>query len=243
MEKGFKQQKGLTTPLHTGRGWGWVLLLLILPFTSYAQDQPEYRMEVGGGLGLAAYQGDFNGSLLRGMQPMAALTAKYRMNPRMAFAANLGLGKLKGSSDNVDTWYPALRENPITFSSTLTYLDLRFEYNFWAFGTGEEYHGARPLTPFFAIGTGLVVAKPDKTVAGLQMPIGLGIKYKVRPRLNLTAEWMMHFSSCDRLDGIKDPYGIESSGLFKNTDCFSTIQVTLTYDIWAKCKTCNNDRD
>ena len=33
-------------------------------------------MEVGGGLGLIAYEGDFNGSLLSGMQPMAAVVAK-----------------------------------------------------------------------------------------------------------------------------------------------------------------------
>jgi site-specific recombinase XerD len=44
-------------------------------------------------------------------------------------------------------------------------------------------------------------------------------------------------------DGVKDPYGVKSSGLFKNTDCYSVVQVALTYDIWAKCKTCNNDRD
>ena len=53
---------------------------------------------------------------------------------------------------------------------------------------------------------------------------------------------MMHFSGSDKLDGIKDPYDIKSSGLFKNTDCYTTLQVALTYDIWAKCKTCNNDR-
>ena len=55
--------------------------------------------------------------------------------------------------------------------------------------------------------------------------------------------WMMHFTGSDSLDDVSDPYGIKSSGLFKNTDCYSTLQLTLTYDIWAKCKTCNNDRD
>ena len=45
------------------------------------------------------------------------------------------------------------------------------------------------------------------------------------------------------LDGVKDPYGIKSSGLFKNTDCYSQLRVSLTYDLWAKCKTCHNDRD
>jgi hypothetical protein len=53
----------------------------------------------------------------------------------------------------------------------------------------------------------------------------------------------MHFSLSDKLDGVKDPYGIKSSGAFKNTDCYSTLQVSVTYDLWAKCKTCHNDKD
>ena len=75
------------------------------------------------------------------------------------------------------------------------------------------------------------------------MPMGLGLKYKIGNRLNLTAEWMVHFTGSDQLDGVEDPYGIKRSGLFKNTDCYSAFQMTLTYDLWAKCKTCNNDRD
>ena len=77
----------------------------------------------------------------------------------------------------------------------------------------------------------------------MQLPIGAGVKYKLGNRLNLIAEWTMHFTGCDKLDGIKDPYGIKSSGIFKNTDCYSGLRVSLTYDLWAKCKTCNNDRD
>ena len=211
--------------------------------TSHAQEEPEYRMEIGAGAGLAIYYGDFNGKLFRSLQPMGALHAKYKMNPRMAWAANLGATKLKGSSQNVTSGYPDLIENPIEFSSTLVYLDLRYEYNFWAFGTGREYHGARPLSPFITLGAGLAYAKADKSVVALQLPIGLGIKYKLKDRLNLSLEWLVHFSGSDKLDGTVDPYGIKSAGLFKNTDGYGTLQVTLTYDFWEKCKTCNNDRD
>ena len=77
-----------------------------------AQDEPEYRMEIGGGLALTAYEGDFNGNLLRQLQPMAGAVAKYKMNPRMAWAASLRYGQLKGSSANVETWYPQLAANP-----------------------------------------------------------------------------------------------------------------------------------
>lgn len=208
-----------------------------------AQDEPEYRMEIGGGLALTAYEGDFNGNLLRQLQPMTGAVAKYKMNPRMAWAASLRYGQLKGSSANMETWYPQLAANPIEFTSKVVDFDIRYEYNFWPFGTGREYHGAQPFTPFIALGAGIVWAKPGKQVVALQTPIGFGVKYKVANRVNLSAEWMMHFSGSDKIDGVKDPYGIKSTGLFKNTDCYSSLQVTITYEFMEKCKTCHNDRD
>jgi hypothetical protein len=233
-------------------------LLMILHaslFTPHtlAQDEPEYRMEVGGGLGLQGYLGDFNSSLMKDMQPAVSLVARYKSNPRWGWAVNLTTGKIKGGSDGTDTWYPDMqsakpdedRMPPYQFSNQLMDLGMRYEYNFWPFGTGREYLGAKPLTPFFALGAGLTFAKPnngDATV-GFQFPIGAGVKYKLTDRLNLAAEWMMHFTGTDGLDGLKDPYGIESSGLFKNTDSYSVLRLTLTYDIWEKCKTCMNDRD
>ena len=213
--------------------------------TCFAQDEPEYRMEAGGSIGMMNYLGDFNGSLLSNMQPTVGAVAKYKLNPRMAWALNIAYGKLKGESAKEKTWYPELAENPITFSTTAIDVTVCFEYNFWPFGTGREYLGARKLTPFIAIGTGFTIAKPDigDQTGALQLPVGAGVKYKLKDRLNLAVEWLMHFTTSDKLDGVKDPYGIKSSGMFKNTDCFSLLKLTLTYDIWERCKTCHNDRD
>ena len=210
-----------------------------------AQDDPEYRMEIGGGAGLMTYLGDFNGSLLSNMQPAAGAVAKYKLNPRMAWSASLGYGKLKGASENDKSWFPGKEENPIEFNATVIDFNVRFEYNFWPFGTGREYLGAKPLTPFIALGAGLAFAKPDigRQTAALQLPIGVGVKYKLKNRLNLSVDWMMHFTGSDKLDGTEDPYGIKSTGMFKNTDCFSKFTVSLTYDFWERCKTCHNDRD
>ena len=90
---------------------------------------------------------------------------------------------------------------------------------------------------------GVTVAKPDKTELGINMPVGAGVKYKLAPRLNLADEWTIHFTGNDRLDGVKDHYRITSSGLFKNTDCYTHLRLSLTYDIWAKCKVCHNDKE
>ena len=80
-----------------------------------------------------------------------------------------------------------------------------------------------------------------KSVLTANLPIGLGVKYKVNERMNVGLEWALHFSLSDELDGQKDPYGIKSSGLFKNTDSYSTLQLTFSYSFMAKCKTCHNE--
>ena len=227
----------------------WVLTALLIShfslFTSSvaAQDDPEYRMEVGGGVALTTYLGDFNANLTTGMQGAGALVAKYKMNPRMAFAATMTYGRMKGSSKDTETWYPETAERPYSFSNQLIDLTLRYEYNFWAYGTGREYRGAKRVAPFITLGLG--VANHGKPEGGLAviLPIGAGVKCKIGERLNMTAEWRMHFAMSDKLDGKEDPYGISSSGLFKNTDGYSVLQMSITYDLWAKCKTCHNDRD
>ena len=205
-----------------------------------AQDEPEYKLEIGAGAGVINYVGDYNSNLLKGMQPWLALVAKYRFDPRMAVALNIGTGKIKGSTENVDTWYPSAAYE---FNHRIAETDLLFEYNFWAYGTGNEYRGARRFTPFITAGLGATIYGGASKGATMNLPIGAGVKYKIGKRLNLTAEWAMRLTLSDKLDGRKDPYGIKSSGMFKNTDCYSVLQISLSYDLWEKCKTCNNDRD
>ena len=199
-----------------------------------AQDEPEYKMEIGAGVGLVSYVGDYNSNPLKGMQPWLELVAKYRLDPRVAIAFDLGTGKLKGKSEEITNGYE--------FSHNVTEADVRLEYNFWPYGTGYEYRGARRFTPFITIGAGASFYGGPEKGATMNLPIGAGIKYKIGNRLNLTAEWAMRFTLSDKLDGSKDPLGIKSSGLFKNTDGYSVLQIALTYDLWEKCKTCNNDR-
>ena len=219
------------------------ILLLLAALSAAAQDQPEYRAEIGGGIGMVNYLGDMNGNLLKDVQPMAALTARYRMNPRMCWALNIGYGKLKGSQSDVQTYYPDLQGADYSFSNPLLDVGIKFEYNFWPYGTGREYRGARRFTPYIGLGLGMTYVSADKGVFTANVPIGLGVKYKLGHRTNLGAEWVMHFSLSDKLDGVQDPYGIKSTGIFKNTDCYGTLLVSISYDLWPKCRTCHNDRD
>lgn len=225
-----------------------LLALLIIQCSLYgsrclAQEEPEYRAEIGGGAGLVTYQGDFSGSLTANAQPMGAFVAKYRYNPRMALGLGVAYGHLKGTSQGVRTYYPDVQAQAVEFKNEWVDASVLFEYNFWPYGTGREYRGARRLTPFIGGGLGLTYAKAGTGVFATNLPLGLGIKYKAADRLNVALAWTMHFALSDKLDGVKDPYGIASKGMFKNTDSYSMVQLSLTYDVWAKCKTCHNDRD
>ena len=121
----------------------------------------------------------------------------------------------------------------------------QFEFNFWGYGIGRGYEGYSRITPYMLIGAGLTLApKPVQTDAGFNIPVGVGVKFKVRPRLNIGFEWSMRFTTTDRLDVsnmdgviLHDPYGVKSGG-FKNKDCYSFTMLSVTYDLFPKCVNC-----
>ena len=221
-----------------------ISLACAMPSMCLAQSDYQYRMEIGAGVGVVTYQGDVGGSLTKNMQPMASVVLRRVFNPYMALTFSAAYGKLKGSSADSNTYYPDYAASQYRFNKTLVDAGVTYEYNFWPYGTGQDYRGAKRFTPFIFAGLGATYAGGEGNSAfTANVPIGLGVKYKAGKRLNVALEWAEHFSMSDKLDGVKDPYGIKSSGLFKNTDCYSAIQLTLTYSFMPKCRTCHNEDD
>lgn len=221
-----------------------LMLMVLLPAARMsAQDDPQYRMEIGAGVGMVSYEGDFNGNVLKNMQPMFSALWRYNFDPYKDLRLSATYGKLKGSSKDVDTYYPDYATEEYSFNRNLLDVSLVFEYNFWPYGTGRDYRGAKRLTPYIYGGIGATSASGggSKSVFTANVPIGLGVKYKLNERMNLGLDWGIHFSLSDELDVVKDPYQVKSSGMFKNTDCYSMLQLTLTYSFKAKCRTCNKE--
>ena len=217
------------------------ILLMLATAGAQAQTEPEYRLEIGGGVGAVSYQGDLNSNPLKNQQPIFTLMAKYRFSPRKAVSMNISYGTLKGSATYADTHIPGMTD--YSFRHNVVDVGVRGELNFWPYGMGNEYRGAKRVTPYIFIGLGVTACKANKTETGLNVPLGGGVKYKAAQRVNVALEWAMHITGNDQLDGVEDPYGIKRSGLFKNTDCYSHLRLSVSYDLWAKCKTCHNDRD
>jgi len=214
----------------------------------------EYRMEIGGGLGLAYYLGDVNSVPFYHPSAMGGLLVRRRFNPRMTIKADLAFGHFGGNSEGHFIPTDASSETPeggilttVKFSRNVVDLGAQFEFNFWGYGSGAAYRGNSRITPYATAGVGFTLAPGGAgTKFALNLPVGLGVKYKVKPRLNVGAEWTVRFTTTDALDTPKgytqldDPYAIKSSG-FKNKDAYGFLMFFVTYDISAICKTCHNN--
>lgn len=113
-----------------------------------------------------------------------------------------------------------------------------YELNFWPYGYHRGYQGYSRITPYIQLGFGLSYGTAK--AFSLNLPVGAGLKYKLKERLNVGLDWQTHFTLSDKLDGLQAPTGVKTSG-FKNKDHYSTLMLTLTYSFSPKCPECNRD--
>ncbi|MCF0203163.1 MAG: outer membrane beta-barrel protein [Bacteroidaceae bacterium] len=220
-----------------------IALLLLSLSEVRAQGDVEYRLEVGVSAGGVNYMGDYNSNPLKCWQPSVGAVVRRVINPYMDIRAEFSWGILKGDYIDKNNFYPLTPVEKTGFKNTLYDIKAVYEYNFWPYGTGRDYHRAKRIVPYIFAGLGATIVSTDgKTVFTGNLPIGVGGKFKVADRWNIGLEWGFQFTLSDKLDGIEDPYGIKSSGIFKNCDLYSMLKVSATYSLWPKCSTCNNDR-
>lgn len=202
--------------------------------------QEDYRFDIGGGVGMTGYLGDANTSNLW-QHPSwdAELLFRYIATPRWNFKTNFYIGGLNGNSADMTNVFPS--GNTYKFSTVFYEIGELAEFNFFNYGIGETYRHLKRYTPYIAAGVGVTVwSVSHQSGAALCIPLGVGFRYKPSRRLNLTVEFLMKKTFTDRLDGkdLDDPIGIKSS-FMKNTDWYSTLTFTVSYEFSKRCATCN----
>lgn len=215
-----------------------VLLTLFLPSLSHAQE--DYRFDIGGGIGMTGYLGDANdANLYRNPSWDLEVLFRYIANPRWGFKTNFYTGGLRGNTEQMANVLPA-GEN-FKFSTTFYELGEMAEFNFFNYGMGERYRKLKRFSPYITGGLSVTLwSVGGETTAGFTLPFGIGAKFKINRRLNLGLEFLMKKVFTDRLDGpqLDDPIGIKSS-FIKNTDWYSTLTITLSYEFSKRCATCH----
>lgn len=221
--------------------------LLLAATTAWAQDDVDYNFEIGVTAGTSFYNGDLNHKFYRQTGFAGGATGRWLINPYMAVKGTLAYNGIKGSTDNVNDFFPSdpnsttvtSEKRKYSFSDGVIDLSITYEYNFWPFGMHNGYQGRKRITPYAQIGIGGAYGMAGKAFT-MQVPVGMGVKYKLKPRLNVGLDFLYHFTMSDNLDGIKYPYGISSSG-FKNKDHYCTTMLFITYEFSPKCVQCNKD--
>lgn len=203
-------------------------------------DVESYKFDCGAGIGVSGYLGDANESFLFKHPGVSAnLGMRYLFDSRWALRGKAGITTLSGNTADFDNALPFGQQ--YSFKSTVTDVALCGECNFFSYGVGNSYRQLKRWTPFVSIGAGVSISScsGENTVA-FSVPMGIGVRYKIKPRLNLNAEFSMTKVFGDKIDGehLDDLYMIKSSFL-KNTDWYAGLTVGISYEFGARCQTCN----
>lgn len=202
--------------------------------------EAKYKFDIGGGIGMSGYLGDVNESNLYKHPGISAEASfRYIANSRMAIRGIFKAVSLTGDSKDFGIVFP--EGKTYEFSSWAYDLGARMEFNFFGYGIGETYKRLKRWSPYLSVGAGVTMASSDGSSSfAMNLPMGIGVKYKLRQRLNLGLEFTMTKVLGDKVDGenINDLYQIKSSVL-KNTDWYSTLTFSITYEFGERCETCH----
>lgn len=214
-------------------------ILMLLPICK-AGAQEDYRFSIGAGFGMTGYLGDANSAnLYQNPGWTGEVLFRYIWNPRINLKTNFFIGSLSGDTSQMDNVMPDGQN--FKFSTTFYEIGEMFEFHFFNYGMGETYRRLKRWTPYITAGVSLTAWSAEKKGgAAFTIPLGIGFKFKPALRWNLGLEFLMKKTFSDKLDGaaLSDPLGIKSD-FMKNTDWYSTLTLTITYEFSKRCAVCH----
>ena len=212
-------------------------ILAIVPRRVSAQEE-SYRFDIGGQLGMSGYAGDASSNIFSHPGFAGGVSFRYLPDVRWAVRAVFNAMGLSGDTKGMDDVLPGGAQ--YSFKSTVYDLGGRVEFNFLPYGIGETYKQLKRISPYLAVGVGVSLASCEgQTAVGFNIPMAFGVKYKLRERLNLGLEFSITKVFNDHMDGpLADLHQIQTS-FVRNTDWYSDISISLTYEFGKRCSTCH----
>jgi hypothetical protein len=123
----------------------------------------------------------------------------------------------------------------------------QMEFNFLPYSDKFAYLNTSKISPYMLAGLGVTLGMGDKTSFGVNIPLGVGVKYKLKNRVNLGVEYTVHRLLNDNLDApneqsalLNDPYKVKQ-GLFKNKDWYNTLLFSITWEFGLRDGRCTTE--
>lgn len=216
-------------------------MIAVGSLTGRGQSAP-YKFDFGAGIGMTGYLGDANrSSLLKHPGFEGELTFRYLPNVRWAIRGVLSAMSLSGSTADMDNVLPSNGPEAYDFTSTVYDLGGRVEFNFFNYGIGETYKRLRRWTPYLTLGVGVSLSSSGGTTSvAPNLPMGAGVKFKIKERLNLTAEFTMTKVFGDKVDGpVLNDLNTIKTAFYKDTDWYSRLTIGISYEFGQRCEACH----
>jgi opacity protein-like surface antigen len=215
-------------------------MLVTVSATAVAQ---EYHYEIGGMAGASLYMGDANKKdVFREGHPALGAVVRKNINFRWALKADLLMGTVSGDTRNMANAYPAGQN--AAFRRNIYELNGQVEFNFMPYSDKYAYLQTSRLSPYLFTGLGFTCASGEEPFAGVNFPIGVGVKYKIRNRINLALEYAFRKLFADDFDApsaagfnLNNPYQMGSSSL-KNKDWYALWTFGVTWDFGPNNRKC-----
>ncbi len=221
-----------------------LLSVIVSLFGSVTRAQ-EYKYEIGSAVGTSFYMGDANRTKPFLYPKFAGgLLHRYNMNLHWAVKNNLYAGKVSGDTKYANNQFP--NNNQATFQRTFVDLGSQIEFSFFPYSNSFSYLNARPYTPYLFAGVGLTYGTGEKSFFNVNVPLGVGFKYKVKDRFNIGVEFSMRKLFGDDFDvtekdmdwSLDAPFGVKSSW-YKNRDWYSLTMVFISWEFGRGCDSCD----
>ena len=120
------------------------------------------------------------------------------------------------------------------------------EFNFFPYSDKFAYAGAKRITPYVFLGLGITYGTGNEAFFGPNIPLGVGVKYKIKNRINLGCEISFRKLFGDKFDVtngdnaiLDNPYQISGS-ILKNIDWYSFLLLSVTWDFGPRNRPCNS---
>lgn len=205
----------------------------------YAQSTT-YKFDFGAELGMSGYIGEANSSNIFSHPGFdGEISMRYLPNTRWAVRGVVSALTLSGNTADMKNVLPGNAQ--YSFSSTVYGLDIRGEFNFFSYGVGESFKRLRRWTPYAFVGVGMAMSSSGGNTSFMPtVPMGLGLKFKLRDRLNFGVEFSMTKAFGDHIDSseLSDLNQIKTE-FYKNTDWFSRLTIGISYEFGKRCETCH----
>lgn len=202
--------------------------LLGISFLLSSSNSMAQYVEIGLFGGAISFDGDVNkGSLLSNTQPAFGAFVRYNINPHITTRINFHKGTLQADDNNSSDL--AIRQRNFSFQSDLIELSVMGELNILPFVPDDPNH---VFAPYLWAGIGVCWFDPTTNYQGkvihlqtigtegqglegnaakyglmqLTVPLGIGLKYALSPRIHIGIEIGYRYTTSDYIDDVSTVY-------------------------------------